>query len=204
MPNDVTVCLLSRFRDLFERFREQIDRLEPTVDKLLIRSGNEITPPEHAPRWSWEQGREPFIYSRNLNHAWDACAPNDVVVIGDDVLLEEPFIDRLRDCAYNDLTVGIATIQFYGQSPFVACYIRRAVIDAVGPMDERYVGYGKEDMDWCRRMEDLGYHTQCVEGIKAMHTGGTSFWRKAFKEGRQLQSDADVNNALYAEKWKDE
>ena len=39
----------------------------------------------------------------------------------------------------------------------VCVLIRREVIEKVGMLDERYAGYGYDDVDYCRRVFNAGY-----------------------------------------------
>lgn len=204
------ICLvvLSRYPDLFKPFAEQVDRLEPKwdlrddVDCILVRDGNEINWTDDFYEWSGYQGVEPFVYAKNVNLAWRALPESDILLCGDDVRFETTFIDPLRDVAYSDPKIGIATVQLYGQSPFVCGYFKRSVLEDVGLMDERFVGYGKDDSDWCVRMEALGYRTQPTETVKATHGGGTSFLRRAKEIGSSMEELCNVNNRLFEEKWR--
>lgn len=190
---------LSHYQDLFTQLSECLFQYEPFIYRLLIQDGDLI---QSVPLpWMTIRAPEPFNYARNVNIAWEKTEPHDVILCGDDVRFTGPFVKTLRETAYSDEKVGVACAQLWGQSPFVCGYFKRAVIEAVGKMDERYTGYGKEDMDWCRRMEVLGYRTQPVE-IPAAHDGGTSFWRGA-AEGKYVMEDISAhNNKLFEDKWK--
>ena len=197
------LLVLSRYPDLFTRFRESVDILAPDTFKILIRSGTDIHAPDDF-RWLTRQGKEPFIYSRNVNLGWSTAPFDDVCLCGDDIHISTPgFIDILRSVAYSDPAIGISTIQLYGQSPFVCGYFKRSVLTAVGPMDERFTGYGHDDNDWCRRMESLGYRTQPTDLITATHGGGTSFLRRARELNTSMEALSATNDKLYADKWED-
>jgi len=200
------VVVLSRFPDLLEGFRANVEQYEPDVPKILVRDGNLIPVslyPDYYPGtlWTVVDGEEPFVYAANVNFGWQV-AKGDVVLCGDDIRFEGPFVKTLQELAYSDDSIGIATVQLWGQSPFVCGYFKRSVIEAVGPMDERFEGYGQDDMDWCRRMEALGYRTQPTEAVKAKHSGGTSFLRVAREKGTSMEELCNVNNRLFEEKWK--
>ncbi len=193
------LVVLSHYPDLFHQFALELAGVEPSVSKLLIRDGDMI---QNIPlSWDVVVGPHPFNYSCNVNIAWQETGANDVILCGDDVRVYGPFIQTLRDTAYADETVGVSCAQLWGQSPFVCGYFKRDVIDAVGLMDERYTGYGKEDMDWCKRMEALGYHTQPVE-IPVNHSGGTSFWRGQVEGKYNMEEISGYNNKLYEDKWR--
>jgi hypothetical protein len=200
--NDVKIIVLSRYADLFAGFRENVDRLEPKIGKVLVRDGDEIDYQQLHSSGGWDIcfGKSPFVYAANVNHGWGAYWKQDVIICGDDIRFEEPFVEKLWQAAYSGENIGVATVQLWGQSPFVAGYFKRHIINAVGAMDERFTGYGKEDVDWCQRMEALGYHTLPTE-IKAKHSGGTSFLRRAKELGTSMEELCNTNNKLYAAKW---
>lgn len=194
------VVVLSHYPDLFAQFSAALAEHEPSVRRLLIRDGDLI---QGVPsNWDVIDAPQPFNFARNLNIALRETSPEDVILCGDDVRISGPFIRSLRIVAHSDPSVGIACAQLWGQSPFVCGYFPRAVLDDVGEMDERYTGYGRDDMDFCKRMEALGYHTQPIE-IPVTHTGGTSFWRGEVEGKYKMQEIADLNNRLFDEKWKD-
>ena len=54
-----------------------------------------------------------------------------------------------------------------------AMLVRRAVIDQIGGLDERYFLFW-EDADWCRRISDAGFRVWCVPAATIVHhEGGT-------------------------------
>ena len=55
------------------------------------------------------------------------------------------------------------------QSVVGACmYVKRAVLDAVGLLDEAYFSYF-EDTDYCLRAADAGFRTVCAGGVTLVH-----------------------------------
>lgn len=60
-----------------------------------------------------------------------------------------------------------------------ALAIRRAAWDEVGPLDEGYGFYG-QDLDFCLRLRDAGWHVRVVPGWVVTHLGGASI---ASREG---------------------
>lgn len=196
----VTILVLSLYDDLFQRFRHSVDILAPHTSKLLVRTGHDIHAPEDF-HWRTIQGPDPFIYARNVNLGVKAALDDDVLLIGDDVRLYTSFfVETLQELAYSDPLIGIATPNL-GQSPFVCGYIKRSVWDAVGEMDERFDGYGKDDSDWCRRMEALGYRTQTTDLVGAEHTGGTSYYRREHTGGPCVEIEHNRAVAAYKQKW---
>ncbi len=60
------------------------------------------------------------------------------------------------------------------KQPMASCLlIRREAIDAVGAFDERYPMFFN-DVDWCRRAYDAGWHLLYTPDVVAFHRGGAS------------------------------
>ena len=65
-------------------------------------------------------------------------------------------------------------INQYGLDRDVQCvvgaciYIKRAVLDAVGPLDEAFFSYF-EDTDYCLRAAEAGFRTVCAGGVTLIH-----------------------------------
>jgi GT2 family glycosyltransferase len=53
------------------------------------------------------------------------------------------------------------------------CLARRAAVDHIGGLDERFFFYG-EDVDWCRRFRDGGWKLAFIPQATATHFGGGS------------------------------
>jgi len=54
-----------------------------------------------------------------------------------------------------------------------ALLVRRAAIDAVGPLDEGFFMYS-EELDWCRRFRDAGWRVVYLPTAQVIHHGGKS------------------------------
>lgn len=157
------------------------------------------------------QGECPFIFSRNINFGIRAVNTDDVLLLNDDALLVGGHgFSRMAEAAERHQYVGVWSAAVMGKAvnpvhvhvptysqliafrtvrhmvPFVAVYIRRAVIDKVGLLEERFCGtvaveshgsmgfqrerqidvYGGEDDDYCYRVRQAGLkiavHNRCV------------------------------------------
>jgi GT2 family glycosyltransferase len=194
------LVVLSHYRDIFDSFRTGVEEHEPILVKMVIRDGEDL--PERIPGWTVISGDLPFKYSRNVNLGWCATGNADVILCGDDIRFASPFVSKLQEAAYADPTIGVATVQLHGNSPFVAGLWKRHVLDKVGYMDESFTGYGYDDNDYCHRMELAGYHTIAVDGIAAHHGGGSTFFRRQAEGGTNVQLSCDANRLRYNEKWR--
>jgi len=76
--------------------------------------------------------------------------------------------------------------------------MRRAVVNQVGLLDERF-GLGMfEDEDYARRVRQAGYRVICAEDVFVHHHGMASFAKLDDAEYRNL---FERNRRLYEEKW---
>jgi len=76
--------------------------------------------------------------------------------------------------------------------------MRRAVVNQVGPPDERF-GLGMfEDEDYARRVRQAGYRVICAEDVFVHHHGMASFAKLDDAQYREL---FERNRRLYEEKW---
>jgi len=140
---------------------------------------------------TWITGIKPFVYARNVNLGITAAAGRDIVIVGDDVELITPGgFDLLAETARSRSSAGVVSAAVRGvvgngnQSDdpsrgaaprseadslaFVCVYVPRAALDEIGALDERFDGYGCEDVDFCWRALEAGRELlvdpRCVVG----------------------------------------
>lgn len=223
-PPDVVV--LSRFPDIFAGFQESVDRDAAECDKFVVwdvASRGGILP-QMVPPWHWIFAIEPFKMSRNANLGLRrANHRHDVLYAGDDTRIIEPdTICRLQELAYSDPDLGILSPRIIGHaqeeqlrpkdSPityvdflaFVFVYIKREVLFAIGDLDERFEGYGWDDIDYCYRARMGGFKIGVAKDVAVKHgfgayTYGSTFIRVTGEEEMGKQNNA--NRARFAEKW---
>ena len=77
---------------------------------------------------------------------------------------------------------------------FVCVYLMRAILEVVGPLDERFTGsidgemvYGGEDDDYCYRVRQLGLNLGVFDGCVVDHSKLKSTFRP---DGRGLPINA--------------
>jgi hypothetical protein len=203
-------------RNLVACIRAVMD-CEPTFDpkKIIVvhdgaRAEAEVMLP---PEVTWLDAPLPFIFARNLNLGIRAC-DDDVVMMEDDGLLQTP--SGLSLLAAHSAGYGLlASSTNYGcnqrqyrqpggairEEPgmviWVCIYVPRSTIDLVGLMDERFVGYGFDDDDYCLRIHKAGLKIGIDDSCFVDHLVLPSFWRK-----RDVSADMESNRVIFEEKWR--
>lgn len=171
----------------------------------------------NRPRWIsnwWKDGV--FQIAKYANRLWELSDKNDVLYAGDDVRFFEPdTCKRLQAAAYARDSIGIIAPRvdareprlgrFTGTGfvPFICVYIKREVIDAVGFLDERFTGYGCEDVDFCYRARKAGFEVGYANDIAIRHGIGATYastFRRVKSEAQIWKEDAE-NWKRFGEKW---
>lgn len=143
------------------------------------------------PAVTWVPGVSPFIYARNSNRGITEAIKrgDDVVLMGDDVLVKTPgAFDLLADTARRP-KVAVVSAAIGGpvgnllqqrrtmgavrecttQLCFVCVYFPRPMLVDVGELDEQFVHYGGEDVDWSWRAQDKGYRMLIDDRALVLH-----------------------------------
>ena len=160
----------------------------------------------------WVEGKSPFIFAEAINAGVRAADPDsDIVILGDDVRFETPgaidSLARLSDgaaivapqvigvCGQPSQRVGATTYDPTGWVAFICAYIPRAAWDAVGPLDERFVGYGYDDVDWCRRAVKYG-KVKITNTAVVRHLPESSY-----RTNPNWVDQYEQNRTIYHTKW---
>lgn len=222
----VAIATLTRYPDIFERFVRSVSTFEPSVTgKYFVCSGGAY--PTFAHSWIGGAGPEPFKFATNANIALRAAfdARYDYILLSnDDVELTGPTLDNLAELARSP-DVGIISPAVIGginnetcrmpnhrlslqetaeYIPFVCVLIPRRTLVKIGYLDERFTGYGGEDVDYCRRIQAAGLKLCVASRIWVRHgfgehTYSSSFLRQMSQKER-TESMAGTSRQL-AEKY---
>jgi GT2 family glycosyltransferase len=84
-----------------------------------------------------------------------------------------------------------------GHISFTAAAIRRDVVDRLGFLDERFVGYGYEDNDYCQRAIDAGIAIAVYDGCVVAHRKPHS----TFARRKDFNDLWTLGETLFFEKW---
>lgn len=161
-------------------------------------------------------GEKPFCYARNANIGILAAGDDDVILLNDDALLETPngfaALERaaLEHPEYGVIGATANNVGNLAQKPhgiglredprmvcFICVYIPRRTIDAVGLLDERFVGYGYDDDDYCLRVRRAGLKIGIHDGCFVDH--GTL--RSSFRGDPRTPANMTQNHILFVQKW---
>jgi GT2 family glycosyltransferase len=162
-------------------------------------------------------GVSPFAFARNVNIGIRAAGNDDVVLLGDDCLLETSRgLSGLFNCG---LGVGVVSPQVRGPAhpahawaknesprlaqvtfvPFACVAITRRCIAAVGMLDEQFAPGSYEDMDYCHRVIDAGISIVVDRTCVVDHQTLPHTFRPA---GKPDTYDLVANRKRYEDKWR--
>ena len=187
---------------------------------VVIDDGARSRAEEHLPAGiTWIQGIKPFVFARNVNLGVRASSPNHTVIMGDDCRVRTlGAFDLLEDCLEDHpgvavLSSGIEglvgnirqrrvpTLTFTEEEDvlaFVCVMVPRWAWRCVGPLDERFTGYGADDVDFCWRAIDAGYHLGVCHQTTVRHDGDR---RSTFRKRKDFVDLWERNKRLFQEKW---
>lgn len=216
----ITIVTLSRFPDIFSSFSESVERHEPSYDRIVVTSGNLTI---NRLGWTVIRGIEPFQFARNANLGIAAAAPNDVLLVNDDVQFIYPVIYCMSEIARKtgaavispqiigdgiNNRIALASYRMTGRFeltcqkyiPFVCVLLPRAKLDVLGPLSERFDGYGGEDVEFGARALAAGLPLavcNChVRHGHGKHTYSSSFLRIMTDEERGISAKCNETLAL--------
>ena len=213
------VVLSARAENLVPCVRSILDR-EPSIapgNIIVVDDGARRNAEPHLPGVRWVQGVKPFVYARNANIGL-GVATGDVVLLNDDArLITTGGFSALADIARQHPDIGLisAAIQGVVGNPnqiatghrlrfeprvlaFVCVLLPRSTLQRLGPLDERFVGYGYEDNDYCLAALRAGLRLAISEVCVVDHAGGLP---STFRSRPDIQALARINQKLFEEKY---
>lgn len=211
------VILSARAGNLVPCVRAVLDA-EPLLaprDVIVVDDGARAEAERLLPEVTWVEGAKPFVFARNANLGIRAAAPADVLLLNDDAtvvtaggvsamaakLRARPDIGlcsaAVRGVVGNarQMPGGDAGLRAEAETlAFVAIYIPRRAYDGVGALDERFVGYGFEDNDYCTRTRAAGLSLAIADCCIVDHSGHLP---STFRTRDDLPQLFEVNRQLY-------
>ena len=228
----VSIVTLTGYSKIFEQFRQSADQFAVNVRKIVVTSRGMMVKPRRG--WEGVEGVEPFVFARNANLGIAAAERDDVLLINDDVQLRSyGAAEKLEEVARAYPRVGILSSQILGQSggnpfqdrrteldanvvisrqrlAFVCVYLKRALLNDVGPLDERFTGYGCEDDDYCLRAQNAGWELAVTPEVVVRHGYGATNATASFGQcphcagtGRDpaLDTSMEEMRGVFYQKW---
>ncbi len=187
------------------------------ADIIVVDDGARASAPDSPV--TWIDGQTPFVFARNANIGIQA-AERDCILMNDDARLMTPqgFTDMARAAGMQP-TIGLCSAAISGivcnpmqrrhwpprlrvipiMVAFIAVYIPWAIYQAIGPLDERYVGYGYDDNDYCRRITAAGLLLATWDGCLVDHSGQLP---SSFRTRPDINALYAMNRELYQKKWE--
>ena len=172
-------------------------------------------------------GELPFVFARNANIGINHFNQSDVMLCNDDLLCQkEDFFHELYAifrkyprCGMMSPLIkgGVANdVQNYykmgkGKNEVISkvtlCFpcvvINREVIDKIGLLDENFVGYGGEDIDYSLRVNRAGYDVMVTRQLYITHGNG----KRGLHNGKNYslsfakEPRTDVSKVYFREKY---
>ena len=201
---------------------KSIFAMEPTMSPdriIVVDDGARAFAESQIPGVKWVTGKKPFCFARNVNLGIKE-APGDVIIMNDDAQLQTKFGMASMSYAVRSASgVGVCSAAISGfvgnpnqkpvapaglrQDPrmvaFICVYIPRAVLEALGNLDERFVGYGFDDDDYCRRVMDAKMRVMIYDGCVVRH--GDKKGTSTFRTKPEIHDLFTQNRKLFEEKW---
>ena len=162
------------------------------------------------------EGEKPFIFSRNVNVGarWALVTKESLVIMCDDVVLKTPNGLSILENSSDGYAVVSPSIDGecgndnqrnhgrIGVAPenkelcFMCVLIKYEALEKVGFLDERFVGYGYEDVDYSRRVLQAGLKLGVLDSVVAEHKG-----HSVFRSREDFGELSEGNKKIYLEKW---
>jgi hypothetical protein len=186
-------------------------------DIIVVDDGARAAAEASLPSVRWVTGITPFVFARNANLGI-GLARTDVVLMNDDASLLTPSgFSELTAEALRHPEIGICSSGILGAvgNPkqiatgkpnfryepraiaFVCVFLPWSIYVRVGPLDERFVGYGFEDNDYCTRVTEAGFKIGIWDGCVVDHGERPS----SFRSRPDIMTLFDRNRELYRSKW---
>lgn len=217
----LTVIIPSADTSNLERCVAAVRRHEPQIPITVVSDGLKF----EAVRGLADQvieGVKPFVYARNINLGIRAARlqyePDAYVLLNDDAQLLTPggFTALGQEAAARPEYGIISAVTNSAGNPnqysrgsgfrdepkmvcFVCVLVTAVALNRAGALDERFIHYGWEDNDLCRRVRACGLRLGISESCYVDHLSLRSTFRGDPYKGADITRGA----AIYRAKWGD-
>lgn len=198
---------------------------EPGVRIIVVDDFPAGKRPKVAGGIEWRDGIHPFVFSRNINLGIAGC-DGDVVLLNDDAILETPggfqlmqkFLAERKEYGliaadYKPKRLQKSFEDAPRMVPFICVLIPRRTIDQLkelergietypGLLDERFVGYGYEDNDYCLRvMSRARMKIGTLAGCRVYHPIYNSKLKSTYRAESNRPLGLKLAREIYCAKW---
>lgn len=232
----IAILTPSKTDTYIDRLVASLDRSEPNLKRptryRLIVGDNGLTEACRArhPTVEFVNVPRPFVFSKAVNLCAEKAAGCDLLVMNDDAAMASGgAIKVLEDVArrVTSPTFGILSARIDGGAGnedqmqivppgeirltrkcvcFIAALIPAHIWSQIGPLDERFEGYGWEDTDYCRRVVEAGYSLGIIGAVVATHGYRDMAISGTFRPTFGLEKQTQLyhqNRELFEAKWGD-
>ena len=214
------VVILSANPDNAKRCVYSILSKEPHIEPaqiVIVDDGAKHEAEKYLRGITWIQGAKPFVFSRNANIGL-AAAHCDAFLMNDDAVLESHYgFTNALACANEISNLGLLSPGVIGpvcnrnqewttknelrqenrMLAFICILVKATVYAKIGPLDERFVGYGMEDNDYCERARRIGLSMWVWDGCKVRHEPE----RGTYSKRAEIKALFEQNKVLFKQKW---
>lgn len=165
---------------------------------------------------------DPFIHMRALNIMAATCGPDaDLIVMGDDATFASPGWLTTAERLLTEWPDDLGAVNFYHTGymdygdyvswldsharheeifrsiwtlPLLGTLIPASVRQRIGPFDERFTGYGYDDVDYCVSLLHAGFKIGITKRVQISHAG-----QGTYGDGtrHRIDDEANHNRALF-------
>ena len=231
----ITCVIPSRTDEYFDACLTAMEASEEGSSASVIVADNGLSPACRE-RWplvafmDYTKRHGPFVFAKAINMCAEATG-RDLLVLNDDTRMVTPhWYTKLRVALVQEKAqpFGMLSLaidggvgnpeQRKGEYPpgyilhayhtlcFVATVVRREVIEKVGLLDERFVDYGFDDDDYCRRVVQAGWKLGVLNAVTVQHGWGprglphsASYAR--YNTHQEWNDKTQANRRRFVEKW---
>ena len=198
LPKQFGVVVCNRYPELMEKFIESIKATHDQLPSIVVvRDRNDAS---YGKDVEVIDGRLPFVFARNSNLGIQYFADRDIFLCNDDIeIMQKEFFPQLHaiGCAYprcglmsplikggvgNELQDYYKAEQMPEDAPkewvvkttlhFPCILLKRRMIHRIGLLDENFIGYGFEDVDYCIRAFRAGFTSMVTRQLYVKHGNG--------------------------------
>ena len=225
--NKVIPIVLSKFDEIFTVFiRSYMDNISSPLLVIDDGLSDQIKSKYNGEDVSFVASPKPFGFTKSVNMGIKLAGNADVLIFNDDCFIHTTGLDtKLSEIANADDSIALVVPMmtntmnthqrpatqiveqevhkglFYAISPsavsFTCFYLKRAVIDHIGMIDEGFVGWGREDADYSGMVQTAGYKLAICYSCFVEH-GGPKFGATISNSRRRLgECRTDPRNVEY-------